>query len=316
VTLSDVEDQKEPWAVRSRYLPWCFRDSQIIFFVVAGAVLLVALVVVSFLRSTDLRNGFLPGLSAGPMAGAFSPADFLYSFLPSLIGLVLFLGFQSLELTLRILTPWGELSREFGSRAETSLLLDYTACLPWQSTFQAARLKHWRVAFVTFLSPLFVLIPVLGGGLFMALTPRSGAVRMYPNVPVLALILTLLFLYLAALASLVPSRRQFRLPHAVTCLAEIMSFCCNEQLRTDEAFDQAKIARRTQLEGALDVGKDWHRQGHWTFGHGRNSEERLGIKRYSKYTVHSKTLGQYDRYVQGKPISRPLINNSGSLFGN
>ncbi|KAI3327242.1 hypothetical protein HD806DRAFT_520156 [Xylariaceae sp. AK1471] len=321
VTLSDVEDQKEPWAVRSRYLPWCFRDSQIIFFVVAGTILLTALIVVSFVHSTDLRNGFLPGLSAGPLAGAFSPADFLYSFLPSLIGLVLFLGFQSLDLTLRILAPWGELAREEGSRAETSLLLDYAACLPWQSTFKAVKHRHWRVAFVTFLSPLFVLIPVLGGGLFMALTPRSGSVRMYPNIPIFALILTLLFLYLAALISLVPNRKQFRLPHAVTCLAEIMSFCCNEQLRTDEAFDQDKVGPililgRKEFKGALDCGKDWHRQGRWTFGAGKGNEERLGIKRYSKYTVNSKKLQQYDRHVRGKPISGPLLHSSGSLFGH
>ncbi|KAI0908688.1 hypothetical protein F4823DRAFT_597835 [Ustulina deusta] len=316
VTLSDVEDQKQPWAVRFRYLPWCFRDSPIIFVVVAETTLLIALIVVSFLPSTDLRNGFLPHLSAAPVAGAFSPADFLYSFVPSLIGVALFLGFQSLELTLRILAPWGELAREEGSRAETSLLLDYAACLPWQSTFKALKLKHWRVAFVTFLSPLFVLIPVLGGGLFLALTPPSGAVRIYPNIAIFALVLTLLFLHLAAVASLIPNRKQFRLPHAVTCLAEVMSFCCNEQLRTDEAFDQGRTSRRTELKGTLDCGKDWHRQGRWTFGAGKNNEERLGIKRYSKFTVNSTKLRQYDRYVRGKPISGPLLHGSGSLFGH
>ncbi|KAI0856402.1 hypothetical protein F4860DRAFT_493300 [Xylaria cubensis] len=316
VTLSDVEDQKDAWTVRYRYLPWCFRDSQIIFFVVAGTILLITLIVVSFLPATDIRNGFLPHLSAAPLAGAFSPADFLYSFIPSLIGLVLFLGFQSLELTLRILTPWGELAREEGSRAETSLLLDYAACLPWESTFKALKLKHWRVAIITYLSPLFVLIPVLSGGLFLALTPPSGAVKIYPNVPIFAIILAFLFLYLAALVSLVPNRKQFRLPHAVTCLAEIMSFCCNEQLRTDEAFDQTRISKRLQLEGALDCGKDWHRQGRWTFGAGRNNEERLGIKRHSKFTVNSTKLRQYDKHVRDKTISGPLPHGSGPLFGH
>ncbi|TGJ85672.1 hypothetical protein E0Z10_g3097 [Xylaria hypoxylon] len=314
--LSDVEDQKQPWTVRYRHLPWCFRNGPIILLVAAEAILLIALIVVSFLPSLDLRNGFLPHLSAAPLAGAFSPADFLYSFLPSLVGLVLFLGFQSLDLTLRIMAPWGELAREEGSRAETSLLLDYAACLPWQATFKAIRLKHWRVAFVTFLSPLFVLLPVLGGGLFMALTPPSGTVHIYPNVPIFALILALLFLHLAALASLIPNRKQFRLPHAVTCPAEIISFCCNEQLRTDEAFDQGKISRRSELEGALDCGKDWHRQGRWTFGAGKNNEERLGIKRHSKFTVNSTKLRQYDKYVRGKPISGPLFNGSGPLFGH
>ncbi|KAI1349968.1 hypothetical protein F5Y01DRAFT_287582 [Xylaria sp. FL0043] len=315
-TPSGVEDQKQPWAVRFRYLPWCFRDSSILFIVLLEIALLIAIIVVSFVPSTDLRNGFLPYLSAAPGAGAFSPADFLYSFVPSLIGLVLFLAFQSFELTLRILAPWGELAREEGSRAETSLLLDYAVCLPWQSTYKALRLKHWRVAFVTFLSPLFVLIPVFGGGLFIALTPPSGAVHVYPNVAIFALTLTLLILHVTALASLIPNRKQFRLPHAVTCLAEIISFCCNEQLRTDEAFDQDRLSRRTQLKGALDCGKDWHRQGRWTFGVGKNNEERLGIKRYSRFTVNTTKLRQYDRYVRGKPISGPLLHNSRELFGH
>lgn len=315
VTLSDVEDQKEPWTVRSRYLPWCLRDTQIIFSVVTGSILLIALVVVSFIPATDIRRGFPPRLSAAPVAGAFSPADFLYSFLPSFIGLLLFLGFQSLELTLRILAPWGELAREEGSRAETSLLLDYAACLSWESTVKAIKLRHWRMAFVTFLSPLFVLIPVLSGGLFMALTPPSGAVRMYPNVAIFAVILAFLILYLAALASLIPNRKQFRLPHAVTCLAEIMSFCCNEQLRTDEAFDQENTNTRHDLEGALDCGKDRHRQGRWTFGAGRNNEERIGIKRHTKFTVNSTRARPYDKSVRGKPISGPLPYGSGPLFG-
>ncbi|KAI0522169.1 hypothetical protein F5B22DRAFT_593074 [Xylaria bambusicola] len=316
LTLPDVEDPKQPWTARFRYLPWCFRDSQIIFLVVAVTALLLVLFVVSFLPSTDLRDGFLPLLSAAPLAGAFSPADFLYSFLPSLIGLALFLVFQSLESTLRILAPWGELAREEGSRAEKSLLLDYATSLPWQSTLKAIRLKHWRVAAVTFLAPLFVLIPVLSGGLFMALTPPSGVVHVYPNVPIFALILALLLLYLVALISLVPSRKQFRLPHAVTCLAEIISFCCNEQLRTDDAFDQVKISTRTDLRAALDCGKDWHRQGRWTFGTGKNGEERLGIKRYSKFTVNPTKLRQYDKYIREKSISAPLFNDSGELYGH
>ncbi|KAI0172828.1 hypothetical protein GGR52DRAFT_580494 [Hypoxylon sp. FL1284] len=265
--------------VRYRYIPWCFRDSKIICFAVVSTLLLIALFVVSFLPSTDVRNGFLPLLSSGPTAGAFSPADFLYSFLPSLIGLVLFLLFQPLDLMLRILTPWGELARAEGSRAETSLLLDYSAL----------KHKHWRVAYVSLMAPLFVLLPVLGGGLFMALTPADGIVRMYPNVPAFAVILTLLVLYVAGLVCLVPFRWQFRLPHAQVCV--------------DEAFNVDRMLHPRDIAGRLDIGKDWHRQGRWIFSAGRNHDERLGIKRYSKYTR-----------VRGQLISTPLPRDSGSLF--
>ncbi|KAI2470124.1 hypothetical protein F4781DRAFT_391812 [Annulohypoxylon bovei var. microspora] len=303
-------------SIRSRYLPWCFRDSQITLFVVAFSILLLALLVVSFLPSTDLRNGFDPLLSALPVAGAFSAADFVYSFIPSLLGLILFLLFQPLDLTLRILAPWGELSRAEGSRAETSLLLDYATCLPFESTYKALRNKHWRVAFVSLLSPLFALLPVLGGGLFLALTPPDGVVRMYPNVPAFAIILTLMFLYVAGLVCLIPNRAQFRLPHAVTCLAEIISFCTDEKLRTDGAFDLHLMLEPNDLAGHLDLGKDWHRQGRWTLSTGRNNDERLGIKRFSKYTVNPKKLRAYDRRARGQLISAPLPHDSGSLFNH
>lgn len=301
---------------RYQYLPWCFRDSQITFFAVAAAVLLLALIVVSFAPSTDIRNGFLPRLSAAPVAGAFSAADFLYSFLPSLLGLILFLLFQPLDMTLRILTPWGELQRPEGSRAETSLLADYSTCLPIESTFKALRNKHWRVAFVSLLAVLFALIPVLAGGLFMALTPPNGIVRMFPNVPAFAIILALLFLYVFGLICLIPKRKQFRLPHAVTCLAEIFSLCWDEQLRTDEAFNDTHLMIEPKdIQGRLDLGRDWHRQGRWTLSTGRNNDERLGIKRLSKFTVNPKKLRAYDRRARGELISAPLPHDSGSLFG-
>ncbi|KAI0385050.1 hypothetical protein F5Y04DRAFT_277117 [Hypomontagnella monticulosa] len=301
-------------SIRYRYLPWCFRDGQLLFFVVALSILLVALLIVSFVPATDLRKGFLPQINPAPIAGAFSAADFLYSFIPSLLGLVLFLLFQPLDMTLRILTPWGELSRPEGSRASTSLLLDYSICLPFEVTYKALRNRHWRVAFVSLLSPLFALLPVLGGGLFLALTPTSGIVRMYPNVPAFAIILTLLFLYVAGLICLIPNRKQFRLPHAVTCLAEIISFCCDEQVRADPAFDLHEMMEPQDLAGKLDVGQDWHRQGRWVFNAGRNNDERLGIKRLSKYTVNPKKLRAYDNRARGDLISQPLPSGSGSLF--
>ncbi|OTB04670.1 hypothetical protein M426DRAFT_11305 [Hypoxylon sp. CI-4A] len=312
--FSEAGERPGSASTQYHYLPWCFRDVQLAIFLAVCSILLLVLIIVSFLHSTDLRNGFLPMLDAGPVAGAFSAADFLFSFLPSLIGLILFLLFQPLDLTLRILTPWGELSRAEGSRAGTSLLVDYATCLPFESTYKALRNKHWRVALVSVLSPLFALLPVLGGGLFMALTPPAGIVRMYPNVPAFAIILTLLFLYIAGLVCLLPNRKQFRLPHAVTCLAEIISFCTNEQLRTDDAFHTAMMLEPHDLQGNLDLGKDWHRQGRWTISAGRTSDERFGVKRLSKYTVNPKKLRSYDKRARGDLISTPLPNNSGSLF--
>lgn len=267
---------------RHRYLPWCIRNSQVILWFVVASVLLIVLFIVSFHPATDVRQGFLPGLSSAPVQGAFSAADFLYSFLPSLLGMALFLMFQSLDLTLRILTPWGELSRKGGSRARTSILVDYATCLPLESTWKAAKNRHWRVAFVSLLSTLFILIPVLAGGMFMALTPPSGIVRMYPNIPVYAILLALLVLFLAGIASFIPNRDQFRLPHAVTCLSEIVSFCYDEELRSDPAFEYPPNHRH--LKGQLGAFLDKDEQSRWCFGTGPSRDQRLGVKRYGKYT--------------------------------
>lgn len=296
------------------YLPWCFRSGQIVSFALACSLLLIALIVVSFLPLTDIRNGFLPLLSAAPDAGAFSAANFLYSFLPSLIGLALFLMFQPLDLTLRILTPWGELTHPEGSRAETSLLVDYSVCLPLESTFKAMRNHHWRVALVSLLSFLFALLPVLGGGMFLALTPPGTDVRMFPNVPAFAIALALLILYVFGLFCLIPNRSQFRLPHAVTCLAEIISFCCDDQLREDDAFDWKMLLTPRDLANRLDVSKYRPRQSRWMFSAGRTSDERLSIRRCTKYTVSPKKLRTWDKRAKGHLISAPLPYDNSFLF--
>ncbi|KXJ94098.1 hypothetical protein Micbo1qcDRAFT_231662 [Microdochium bolleyi] len=301
-------------AVRSRYLPWCLRSGQVVSAALAATVLAVVLIAVSSAKLTSIRLGFLPTVPAGADRDIFSAANFLWTFVPSLLGMILFLAFQSFDLELRILTAWGELARQDGSRAETSLLLDYAAAsMPWEATLKAIKNKHWRVAFVSFVAPGFILIPVLAGGMFIALTVSSSdpEVRMFPQMIAFGIFLGLLALYAVAFACLVPNRKQFRLPHAVSSLAEVLSFCSNHEIRNDTAFadfpqQKGRALERRDLEARLDVGQDWHRQGRWTFSYGRNNDERLGIKRYSRFTVNPRRLRQYDRRTRGELISQPM----------
>ncbi|KAH8169826.1 phosphoribosylaminoimidazole-succinocarboxamide synthase [Sarocladium implicatum] len=255
--------------VRYRYLPWCLRDGAVAAWVAGAGVLLLALLIVAFLPTTRLEKGWLPLLSARPDGAAFSPANFLYSFLPSLIGTILFLLFQSLDNTLRVLQPWAELSKLNGSTARKSLLADYAACLPFQSSLRAVQNAHWRVAVTSFMSVLFIVLPVLGGGLFMALTDADGRVRMFPNMPVFGVLLAMLFSYLGCLSLLLPRRGQFMLPHPVSCLAEIISFCSADDLTRDAAF--RAVRSRQDLEGRLGIGKgsktgDAREESVWFFG--------------------------------------------------
>ena len=274
---------------RHRYLPWCLRDLPLAAFTVTAGSLLLALLVVSFLPQTRLEAGFLPLLSAKPGDTAFSAANFLYSFLPSLLGMVLFLLFQALDQALRIVQPWGELSRPDGGVARKSILADYASCsTPLEAAYRAARVGHWRLAVVSFFAASSLGIPILAGGLFMALTvqrPAGEQVRMFPNIPVYGVLLALLFLYVGALTLLLPRRRQLRLPHAVTCLAGIVSLCSADDLTRDAAFRAVRC--RADLEARLGVDRaaDPREESVWFFGVTPGKDERrLSVRRMRRFT--------------------------------
>lgn len=279
ITPRDLEASAHTAGVRYRYLPVCLRDGTIIFSVVAATVLLVALFVVSFIPSTRITTaGFIPSLPAAPTPTGFSPANFLYSFIPSLIGLLLYLAFESLDLHLRILQPWAAMSSPQGATAQQSILADYAACLPLQTVYRAVRNGHYRLAVVSGLSTLFILLPILGGGIFMALTDAvSLEVKMYPNIPVFGIVLALLVLYLGGLVALVPYRHGMRLPHGVTCLAEVIGFLVNEEMLAERRFKQ--VATRGELVGRLVAGGE-----RWGFGVGEGREEVLGVRRVRRFT--------------------------------
>ncbi|KAK7455463.1 phosphoribosylaminoimidazole-succinocarboxamide synthase [Colletotrichum acutatum] len=291
--------------VETYKLPWCLRTPQVLFYVVASTILLTALFVVSFLHRTSLVAGFRPGVPAAPLSApsSFSAANFLYSFVPSFLGLVLLLAFQTLEQQFRILQPWADLSTTTdGAPASRSVLADYAACLPLQSTLHALRNGHYRVAALSALSLLLTFLPALAGGLFMALTATNrpsetgGGVRMFPNIPVFAVILALLVLYLAALISLLFGRNNYRLPHGVTCPAEIFSFLANEDCAADPAF-QAAPRSAEKLRVYLGAGPGSSARGAsaaaagmsqsvWVLGYveaGRDVR-RLGVRRLKRFT--------------------------------
>lgn len=274
--------------VRYRHLPFCLKDCPLIIFIIVGFFLLVALFVVCFIPQTLLTaKGFLPLVSAAPISGAFSAADFLYSFIPALLGMLLFVAFQDLDLHLRILQPWGELSSPpaGGARPEASVLADYAACYPLQAALHALRNRHWRAALISLLSTLFVLLPVLAGGMFLALTPPGAApVRVYPQVPLFSVVLALAAAYWLALASLFPRRQALRLPHAVTCLAEVVSFVANGDCAGDEAF-AGMIRNKTSLVGKLGCDRRDEDKPRWalhTGGRGAR-DERLGVRRVRRF---------------------------------
>ncbi|KZZ96094.1 hypothetical protein AAL_04390 [Moelleriella libera RCEF 2490] len=266
------------------YIPWCLRDLPLVSSVLVTGGLLTALLIVSFLPQTSLEDGFAPLLAARPNHLSFSAANFLYSFIPATLGMMLFLLFQSPDAALRRLQPWGGMNDADGAPASRSILVDYAACLPFQAFWRSTRNGHWRVAVVSLLSVLFIFIPILGGGLFMALTVANQEVRMFPSMPVFGVLLALLALYVGCLALLIPRRRQFRLPHAVDTIAHLIDLCTARELCEDAAF--RSVRSRSDLMDRLGVGRrDSREESVWFFGllAGRD-ENRPSVRRMRRYT--------------------------------
>ncbi|KAH9205831.1 hypothetical protein DL95DRAFT_528644 [Leptodontidium sp. 2 PMI_412] len=273
---------------RFRHIPWFLQDTFVVFWAVAAFIFLLALFILSFLPSTAIRKGFPPLVSVLPDSAGYSPANFLYSFIPAVIGMLLYLFFQPLDMALRVLQPWVELGRPAGATAEGSLLLDYPASLPIACSLKAFSNGHYRVATMSLLSTLFIVIPILAGGIFFPLVTPAMEVRMIPNLPSFYIILALLILYVLALLLLIPSRYEMHLPHGVSCLAEIFSFVHASRILDDSAFHEPKskkdlVARLTgeKTRGPMNKRGDRNR---FAFGvyKGRAGGECLGVERLGR----------------------------------
>lgn len=266
------------------YLPPSLTNLALVTFALVTGSLVLALLIVSFLPQTRLETGFAPLVVVKPNSSAFSCANFLYSFLPAALGMVLFIVFQSIDKALRMLQPWADMSGLDGAPASRSILADYAACLPFQAPWKALSNGHWRVAVISLMSTLFIFIPILAGGLFMALTTPSGQVRMFPSMPVFGVLLAFLLFYVGCLCILIPCRQQFRLPHPVETIASIISFCTAQELCADSAF--RSVRSRNDLMDRLGVSRaDRREESVWIFGLLAGRDEKcLSVRRMRRYT--------------------------------
>ncbi len=267
------------WTVRHQWLPWFLKDTFVVAWIVIAVILMLAFVVISFVNR-HVERGFLPLLPAPTTSQGFSPANFLYSFIPSLIGLILFLLWQPIDLYFRALQPFAGLSNARGTTAENSLLLDYTSCLPFEITIKAAMGRHYKVAYISFIGILSAVIPVLAGGVFTAqFFAATRDVRMAASLT--AYIALAVFVVVYALSFLViwPTDKR-RLPHDISTLGQLISFAYQSPLLADPTFREpcSKFDLATRLLGAPAAGKASPR---YAFGVyvGMDEKEHLGIDR-------------------------------------
>ena len=268
--------------VRYRWVPWFLREGAVLAWIITAIVLTIAFIVVSFVDHA-VQFGFKPMLPAPTTTQGFSPADFLFSFVPSLIGLVLFLLWQPVDMYYRALQPFANLDHHLGCSADKSLLMDYTSQLPFEITLRAALDRHFKVAWISFMSILSITLPVLAGGVFTAqFIADIQDVRMAADMP--AYYALVVFVVIYALSTLILWPRQHRyLPHDISTIGHIISFVYLSPLLAESTFREptSKIDLQTKLMGT-SKGK----RGNPMFGfgayNGHDGKEHLGITRMDK----------------------------------
>ena len=238
-------------SVRLRFLPWYLKDSAVIAYIVVGIVLLVAFYVASYVNNA-VRLGFLPAVTAQTNAAGFSTSNFLYSFVPAVIGQFLFLAILSMDYSRRTLQPYMALASKGGATAESSLLLDYPCRFPLSITLSALMNRHFATALLSFVSLTSISIPILAGGCFWTqYYSTDDLVRVSADLPGYYALCFFLALCALGLFALLPGRKRAALPHRSNNLAEIISWVYQSPILGDRAFNrpQTKPELVTKLMG-------------------------------------------------------------------
>ncbi|KAJ5652318.1 hypothetical protein N7507_009744 [Penicillium longicatenatum] len=269
-------------AARYRWTPWFLRRASVISWVIIVFALFIAFVTVSFVNNA-IKSGFPPKLPTLPSTSAFSSSNFLYSFIPALIGNFLFLALQPIDLYFRALQPFVELSAPHGAAADKSILLAYPSALPIQATMQALINGHWTVAWLSFISLVSIAIPIIAGGIFIALWyPSDNDVRISALMPAYYALIAFCAIYAISFLATWPGRRRY-LPHDIATLSDLMSFLYQSPLLADKLLREPRS--KTDLVTRLIVAPPSERlRPMYGFGIyvGRDGKEHLGIDRFAR----------------------------------
>ena len=282
-TVDSLQKDVHSSAIQRRWIPWFLKDTFVVAWIAIAIVLAIAFVVVSFVNGA-VKRGFLPQLPTPASTGGFSPANFLYSFLPSLIGMISFLLWQPIDLYFRALQPFSNLSQPGGASAENSLLLEYSAYAPIKITIKALLARHWKVAYISFISLLSITLPILGGGVFTAqYFPRDNQVRSAASMPAYDALVFFVVVYALSFLAIWPGRKR-HLPHDIRTLGQLISFVYQSSLLHGPTLKdpQTKTDLVTRLLGA-EVGEKFvvPRYGFGVYC-GMDGREHLGIDRLKR----------------------------------
>jgi Protein of unknown function (DUF3433) len=159
-----------------KFRPWFLRESAQTLFSVIALVLMVAFLVVTYRRSA-LSFGFKPLLGTATTDTSafqtFSPSNFVFSFVPAVVGMLAPLLWMPIDTMSRVFAPYvGLMSLKKQKRPNPSpyghLLATYASDPPLYPTIRAISHGDVWVATTALLSLLSWALPILGGGIFTA----------------------------------------------------------------------------------------------------------------------------------------------------
>ena len=291
LTMDTLQSDIHEPARRYRWTPWFLKDTFIVLWIVIAIVLLAAFLVVSFING-GVHLGFLPLLPAPTTPQGFSPADFLYSFLPSFLGILLFLLWQPIDQYFRALQPFASLMHSDGSPAEYSLLLEYNACIPFEVTVRSLFNGHFKLAWISLVSLLSIIFPILAGGVFKAqFNVPTQSVRMEASMPGYEALCVFLIIHTFSFLVIWPTKKR-HLPHDISTLGQLVSYFYQSPLLGDGSFraPRSKVDLVTKLI-STPIGETALPR--YVFGiyRGLDGREHLGIDRFERPVDGEKAVG-------------------------
>ena len=280
INTSDVETLASH---NSRYshVPWFLRDSSIAAFISIAFVLTTALLIVSFVHH-PLTHGYLPLLPAPTTSAGFSPADFLYSFLPSLLGLVLYLVWQPIDNAFRSLQPYAAMNTAAGGLAEDCLLLEYLRYPPLEVSLRAAAAGDFRVAYISFISVLALTFPTLAGGVFTAQYFQStGDVRIAAAMAGYIPLLVFVIIYAISYLAIFPGRKRY-LPHSVNTLGGVIAILASGTVLGDDLWKGPVRGKIELVTKVVSARRGDGERARWRIGEIKGRGGAVGVERVGK----------------------------------
>ncbi|KAK1766182.1 hypothetical protein QBC33DRAFT_542093 [Phialemonium atrogriseum] len=153
-------DREGPQTTTAGWRPYTMRAPVLVPFILVSLFLAA---IIELLAQKSKREG---GLSLSPDPDE-SPAVIFYSrYAPTIVAVVYSLWWTWIDLDIRRMQPWLDLSRPAGAPAESTLFLDYPFEFLAFIPYRAGKRKHWLV----FLAGTIMMV------IFWAITPLQSAV--------------------------------------------------------------------------------------------------------------------------------------------